>query len=81
MAEREIVSIMWHNLGHHIEVVYLEGDPDRIIGAQIVASQLADSVGLALVPSLPGTIRWERGSDSSTVAPEAPPEVNSSSSP
>jgi hypothetical protein len=60
MAGREIASIIWHQLGHHIDVIYVEGEPDHIIGAQIVAAQLAESVGLAIVPTLPGTIRWIR---------------------
>jgi hypothetical protein len=60
MAEREIASIVWHQVGHHIDVIYVEGEPDRITGAQIVATQLAESVGLAVVPTPPGTIRWIR---------------------
>lgn len=60
MAEREIASIVWHQHGHHIDVIYVEGEPDRITGAQIVATQLAESVGLAVVPTPPGTIRWTR---------------------
>jgi hypothetical protein len=60
MAQREIATIVWHQLGHHIDVIYVEGEPDNIIGAQIVAAQLAESVGLAMVPTPPGTIRWTR---------------------
>jgi hypothetical protein len=60
MAAREIASIVWHQFGHHIDVIYVEGEPDRIIGAEIVATQLAESVGLATVPTAPGTIRWIR---------------------
>jgi len=60
MAEREIASIVWHQVGHHIDVIYAEGEPDNIIGALVVAAQLAESVGLAPVPAPPGTIRWTR---------------------
>jgi hypothetical protein len=57
--------------GRVLDVIYVEGEPDRIIGAQIVATQLAASVGLAIVPTPPGTIRWIR--DPETWQTPAPP--------
>jgi hypothetical protein len=60
VVEREIARIIWHERGHAIEVVYADGEPDQVVGAQIVAAQLAESVGLTIVGSAPGTICWVR---------------------
>jgi hypothetical protein len=73
VREREIVSIVWHQLGHRIEVIYVEGEPDHITGAQIVAAQLAESVGLAMVIAPPGTLRWVRNPETGDVPPRPAP--------
>jgi hypothetical protein len=73
MHEREIASIVWHQLGHRIEVIYVEGEPDHITGAQIVAAQLAESVGLAIVTTPPGTLRWVRDPETWFVPPRPAP--------
>ena len=69
MREREIASIVWHQVGHNIEVIYVEGEPDHITGAQIVAEQLAESVGLAMVSAPPGIVRWVRNPETWHVPP------------
>jgi hypothetical protein len=60
MAEREIVGIVWHQVGDQVDLSYVEGAPDRLVGALPVVTELADSVGLTIVPAAPGTMRWAR---------------------
>ncbi len=69
MAERDIVSIVWHRKGDQVDLHYLEGEPDRLIGAETVVAELADSVGLTIVPSPSGTIRWVREAEAGTEPP------------
>lgn len=69
MAERDIVSIVWHQEGGVVDLHYLEGEPDRLVGAESVVVELADSVGLTMVPSPPGTIRWVRDPETGTERP------------
>lgn len=66
MAEREIVSIIWHERGDQVDLVYIEGESDRLVGARDVVAELARSVGLISVPSASGTIRWVRPTDEGT---------------
>ena len=60
MAEREIASIVWHEESDRVDLIYVEGRPDRLIGARQVVAELAENVGLVSVPAPPGTVRWER---------------------
>jgi hypothetical protein len=71
MAERDIVSIVWHQKGDQVDLHYLEGEPDRLVGAVAVVADLAASVGLTIVPSPPGTKQWVRDPESET---ERPPD-------
>jgi hypothetical protein len=66
VAEREIVSIIWHQQGDQVDLVYLEGESDRLVGAQDVVAELARSAGLVSVPSASGTIRWVRSTGAGT---------------
>jgi hypothetical protein len=66
MTEREIVGIVWHQAGDQVDLVYVEGPPDRLVGALPVVTELADSVGLVIVPTPPGTIRWARAGEEDT---------------
>ncbi len=72
MAEREIVSLVWHRSDLQIEVGYAEGDPEHWIGSDVVAAVLAGDAGLSLVPSSDGGVRWVRDPDSCTAARLAP---------
>jgi len=63
MAERQIASIVWHQSGHHIEVIYVEGEPDRMVGAEQVATELAENAGLRLVSTGDGKFRWTQDPD------------------
>ena len=65
MVEREIVGIVWHQLGDLVDLVYIEGPPDRLVGALPVVTDLAESVGLVIVPTPPGTARWVRREEAS----------------
>jgi len=56
--ERQIASVVWHQVSEQVEVIYAEGDPDLIFGAQIVAADLAKKAGLRLISSEGGTFRW-----------------------
>jgi hypothetical protein len=69
MAERGIVSIVWHQKGDQVDLHYLEGEPDRLVGAETVVAALAASVGLTIVPSPPGTIHWVRDPETGTDQP------------
>jgi hypothetical protein len=60
MAEREIVSIIWHESSDQVDLIYVDGQPDRLIGARAVVTELAESVGLVNVPAPPGTLQWVR---------------------
>jgi len=72
MADREIVSLVWHRRGLQIEVGYVEGDPEHWIGSGVVAAVLAGEAGLRLTPSLDETVRWVRDPESSAPAGPAP---------
>ncbi|HEY5025883.1 MAG TPA: hypothetical protein VII76_12970 [Acidimicrobiales bacterium] len=58
MAEREVVAVMWRRHTHSIDVVFVEGQPDTLMGTQKMAAQMAEGFGLELVPTNPGTILW-----------------------
>jgi hypothetical protein len=70
MAEREIVSIVWHQHDDLVELIYAVGGPDRLVGALPVVTELADSIGLTIVSDAAGTILWVR--DGGETASETP---------
>ena len=55
---REIVSVVWKELGERVEMIYAEGEPDRVRGSELVAANIARGAGLTLVPSREGMSRW-----------------------
>jgi len=61
MVGRQVASIIWHEPGDQIEVVFEEGDSDHLFGSEEVATALA--VGAGLEPALaPVDVRrWVRG--------------------
>lgn len=64
MAERKIDSIVWHRADEHVDVIYVEGEPDRLMGSEHVVTELARSVGLHIAPGVPpSTVRWVRYPD------------------
>jgi hypothetical protein len=62
MIEREIAGVVWHLRGHRIEVIYVEGTADHLVGTEAIAALLADDAGLALIDSPLASLRWARGS-------------------
>ena len=58
IAEREVASIVWHEIGLRIVVFYVGGEVDRLIGSASVAATLAEEAGLRLVATDEGTHRW-----------------------
>ena len=63
-TEREIASIVWHQLGQRIEVIFVEGEPDQREAPSFEAREQADKLGLHMVPTSHGTVRWVRDSGS-----------------
>jgi len=72
MAEREIESIVWHRAQERVDVIYVEGEPDRLMGSEHVVADLARNVGLQMAPGLPGTVRWVRNPEIGSVDASAP---------
>jgi hypothetical protein len=60
MHKGEIASVVWHEVGHRIEVAYLEGDPDFFYGDELVITQMVEDEGLKPVPAPDHVRRWER---------------------
>lgn len=60
MAEREIVSVVWHERDDLIYVTYADEDPDRMVAVQAVAADFAREAGLSMVPAPAGIRRWVR---------------------
>jgi hypothetical protein len=60
VAEREVVAVVWHEHTHSIDVVYVEGHPDTLMGTRRMAAQMAEGFGLELVSTPAGTILWAR---------------------
>jgi len=60
VAKREIASVLWHQQGNYIKVVYVGGDPEHLVGNQAMAAELAENAGLKRVPTNDGTLRWVR---------------------
>jgi hypothetical protein len=59
MAEREIVSLVWDESAHQIEVSYVE----HLIGSDVVAAVLAGDAGLQFMPTADDAFRWVRGTE------------------
>jgi hypothetical protein len=57
---RKIASVVWYRRGQRIEVNYVEGDSDTLVGDEAVVSQMAENEGLWSVPGPEDTRRWVR---------------------
>ena len=60
VVEREVVSVVWHQSGHRIELTFVEGDIKHMTGSGSYATELARMAGLVQAPSPEGTVRWVR---------------------
>ena len=61
--QREIISVVWKELGDRIEVTYAEGDSDRVRGGLSVAANIAQGAGLTVVYTRDGMSRWVKDFD------------------
>ena len=41
MAGYELVSIVWHEQGHRIDLNYVRGEPEQMIGSEAITALLA----------------------------------------
>jgi len=60
VAQREVVAVVWHLHTHSIDVVYVDGRPDTLMGTRKMAAQMAEGFGLELVPASPDTVLWAK---------------------
>ncbi len=60
MAEREVVAVVWHPHTHSVDVVYVDGHPDTLMGTRKMAAQMAEGLGLELVPASSDTVLWAK---------------------
>ena len=60
VVEREVISIVWHRSGQHIELTFAEGDVKHMTGSGVHATELARMAGLVQAPSPEGSVRWVR---------------------
>ena len=63
MADRDIVAVVWDERHHRIDVIYAEGEAERVWGSEAVAVVLAKNAGLCAVSASEGTRRWVRDPD------------------
>jgi len=61
--QREIVSVVWKELGNRIEVTYAEGESQRVRAGPALAADIARDAGLTVVPTRDGMARWEKDPD------------------
>jgi hypothetical protein len=59
---RQIVSIVWRQKGHLIDISFDVGGTDRLEGTHQLAAELAADADLSLVPTRDGTVRWAKKS-------------------
>jgi hypothetical protein len=69
VTEPEIATIAWHEDGEVVELVYVDGASDRLVGTQSVVAELARSIGLVIVPAPPGMVRWVRDPEAEPRSP------------
>ena len=60
MAERETVSVEWHERDEVISVTYVDDDPDQMVAALSVAADFAREAGLRPETAPDGICRWVR---------------------
>jgi hypothetical protein len=68
MAEREVVSVVWHERDDLIYVTYADEDPDRMVAVHAVAADFAREAGLSMVPAPDGICRWVRNPETQDAA-------------
>jgi len=63
VVEQEVACMVWHAVGHHIDVIYVASEPDRLTGTEMYAAELALAAQLRMVPTSDGTVRWVQDPD------------------
>ncbi|MGA7860352.1 MAG: hypothetical protein WCB19_00660 [Thermoplasmata archaeon] len=58
MAGYELVSIVWHQHSHVIDLIYLHGEPEHMIASEAITALFAADAGLDAVPTPDDTRRW-----------------------
>jgi len=58
MAGYGLVSIVWHQQGHRIDLNYVHGEPEHMMGSEAITTMLAKDAGLDVVPPPDDTRRW-----------------------
>ena len=58
MAGCELVDIVWHQQGHRIDLNYVHGEADHMIGSEAITAFFAADAGLDAVPTPDDTRRW-----------------------
>jgi hypothetical protein len=61
--QREIVTIIWKELGNRIVVTYADGDTDGVRASQLVAADMARDAGLTKIPTRDGMAQWVKHPD------------------
>jgi hypothetical protein len=61
--QREIIGVVWKELGNRIVVTYAEGESDRVRAGLPVAADIAKDAGLTVVPTRGGMAQWVKDPD------------------
>jgi hypothetical protein len=65
VAERELISIVWHrNAPNVIQRIYANGPLERISGNRALAEEMAENEGFGLVPTPVHLIKWVKDPES-----------------
>ncbi len=61
MTERPIATIIWRQYApKEIELVYVDGQEERVPGTHADAAAMAEAAGIRLVSSPLGMVKWNR---------------------
>lgn len=60
MEEYDLLSIVWHEESHVIDLAYALAEPQSVPGTRDMAEEMAAEVGLELVSSSDSTVLWAR---------------------
>jgi hypothetical protein len=51
VSSHDLAGVIWHRHGHTIEIFYVEGEPDQLVGTEAVAEAFARDAGLRRLPT------------------------------
>ncbi len=61
--QRDIVGVVWKELGNRIVVTYADGEPEKVRASELVAADIARDAGLSVVHTRDGMARWVKDPD------------------